>query len=335
MNQIFDKIVNEIEDVGKKWHTSNLLENIEYNSQFVEKTIKDLPALEGDEKERSIIISAGPSLRKTGALKKIKQSNFKGSLVAIDGSLVACLEEGIIPDYVLTLDPHPTRIVRWFGDKNLEENTKNDDYFTRQDLDVDFRKNAIIKNNRNIEMIDEHAYKMKLIICSSAPKNVLERAKEAGFDLYWWHPLVDNPNDPNSLTRKFYNIKKLPCFNTGGTVGTAAWVFASSILKTKEIGLLGMDLGYYKDTPYEMTQTYYELIKHLNTSENIEECFQEFTFPLNGEKYYTDPTYYWYRRNFLQLLNQAKYSKSFNCTEGGTLFGPDIECQTLLDFLGR
>ena len=48
---------------------------------------------------------------------------------------------------VVTLDSHPTRIVRWFGDENLNLNKlRKDDYFRRQDLDIDFRKEMLANN---------------------------------------------------------------------------------------------------------------------------------------------------------------------------------------------
>ena len=120
--------------------------------------------------------------------------------------------------------------------------------------------------------------------------------------------------------------------NTGGTVGTAAWVFANSILKIPAIGLVGMDFGYYADTPIEKTQTYYELIEHLGGKEQLDQCFSEYEFPLTKEKFYTDPTYYWYRKNFLELFEQST-SKVFNCTEGGTLIDKRIPCIMLEDFV--
>ena len=54
----------------------------------------------------------------------------------------------IIPDLVVTLDPHMYRIIRWFGDENLKiSNLKKDNYFRKQDLDV-YRNE--IKNNRDV-----------------------------------------------------------------------------------------------------------------------------------------------------------------------------------------
>lgn len=105
---------------------------------------------------------------------------------------------------------------------------EGDDYFDRQDLDVEFRKNSLAENVSNIELINKHAHKTKLILCTSAAATVVERSVEATSDTYWCSPLVDDPKTPDSLTKKLHSINKLPYINTGGTVGIAAWVFASS-----------------------------------------------------------------------------------------------------------
>lgn len=328
----FQNVVAQITDIGKAWHSNDLLINAKYNAQFALKSIKDLPALNEAKQQNAIVVSAGPSLHKQEVLQKLKQSHYQGAIVAIDGSLVKCLKNGIIPDYVLTLDPHPTRMIRWFGDDDFEENTRNDDYFSRQDLDVEFRNNSIKENEENIALINQYAPQIKLIICSSAPKNVVKRALEAGFEMYWWNPIVDDPKQNNSLTREIYNINKFPCMNTGGTVGTAAWVFTNAILKIPCIALTGMDLGYHLDTPIEMTQTYYELQEFVSSHEELNALFPKFTFPLTGEVFYTDPTYYWYRHNFLQLLEKS-VGETFNCSEAGTLFDANLPCKPFNEYI--
>ncbi len=40
---------------------------------------------------------------------------------------------------------------------------------------------------------------------------------------------MDDPTQTGSLTRRLYEMNKLPCMNTGGNVGTTAWIFANSI----------------------------------------------------------------------------------------------------------
>ena len=146
---------------------------------------------------------------------------------------------------------------------------------------------------------------------------------------------MDNPREPGSLTRKLYEINRLPSMNTGGTVGTASWIFAASRLYLRRIGLVGMDYGYYSDTSIEMTQTYRELLGIMGADE-IRDCFRSVQNPYNGETYYTDPTYEWYRRNFFDLYQvylSRKLGVTLNCTEGGILFSDELDSISLDHFL--
>lgn len=331
INPRFKRIADEITSIGRSWHADAIVENSICNKQFIEKTIKDIALPHGKKADSAIVISAGPSLYRNDILARINATGYKGSIIAIDGSYVRCIKAGMDPDYLLTLDPHPTRIVRWFGDPDFEKNLEGDDYFSRQDLDIDFRNNSIDENRRNIELVNKHGKGKKLIICSTAPRNIVDRIRSVGFDAYWWAPLVDNPEKQDSLTRTIVKETKLPAMNTGGTVGTAAWVFALSVLKIPRIAVVGMDLGYYKsDTAYQQTQTYYSLREQVG-DENIQEFFPEFSYPNSGEVFYTDPTYYWYRSNLLDLIRASK-TTLYNCTGGGTLTGPGVECVDVESF---
>ncbi|BDX07755.1 6-hydroxymethylpterin diphosphokinase MptE-like protein [Planctobacterium marinum] len=332
-NKEFLDVVGRVHEIGKSWHANSLIEHARDNKPFIAKSLKDLPAPASAEKSKSaIVVSAGPSLHKFDVLQTLKAREYQGSIVAVDGSMIKCLKNGIIPDYVLTLDPHPTRIVRWFGDHDFEKHSEEDDYFSRQDLDIEFRNDTIRENLRNIELVNKYASQIKLIICTSAPQNVRARALEAGFDCYWWNPIVDDPSQPGSMTRELFSINNLRCMNTGGTVGTAAWVFANSILKVENIGITGMDLGYHRETPIENTQTFYELNAMCDTKEQLQAMFPSFVYPSTGVTYYTDPTYYWYRNNLLGLLKQAT-SNTVNCSEAGILFGDGVDCMPLTQFL--
>lgn len=330
-NPKFRKLVDEITFIGMDWHAASIVENSRANRQFIGKTIRDVARPQGDKASSAIVISAGPSLYKNNILARIKASGFKGSIIAIDGSYVRCIKAGLEPDYVLTLDPHSTRIVRWFGDPDFEKNMEGDDYFSRQDLDIAFRTNSIEENRKNIELVNRHGRNKKLIICSAAPENLVQRVRDAGFDAYWWAPLVDNPEKPGSLTRQIVKDTGLPAMNTGGTVGTAGWVFALTILKIPKIAVVGMDLGYYQsDTSYELTQTYHSLKEKVG-EKDFKDYFPEFSYPGTNEKFFTDPTYYWYRSNLLDLI-AASGTKLYNCTGGGTLFGSGVECLEIEDF---
>ena len=49
-------------------------------------------------------------------------------------------------------------------------------------------------------------------------------------------------------------------------------------------------------------------------------------------QFYTDPTYYWYRQNLLDLL-EANQCQITNCTEAGMLYGKNVKNQKLEDWL--
>ena len=333
IDQDFATVVDDIRSISLDRHEGALVRHARENVSRITRTLRDVAAPAGEKARTAVVVSAGPSVHKQRSISKLVDAGYKGTVIAVDGSLVSCLKAGLMPNYVLTLDPHETRIVRWYGDPDFEKNAENDDYFHRQDLDVDFRNNLIEQNLANIALVNQHGSKIKAVVASSAPQNVVRRIEEAEFESYWWNPLVDNPAEAGSLTRQLYDINRLPCMNTGGNVGTAAWVFAATILKIPQIALLGMDFGYYADLPYSMTQKYYELLEHLGSAEDLDPHFPRFVYPLTGETFYTDATYYWYRKNFLELLALSD-AKTFNCTGGGVLFGDKLPCISLEDFLG-
>ena len=52
-----------------------------------------------------------------------------------------------------------------------------------------------------------------------------------------------------------------------------------------------------------------------------------------GETWFTDPAYYWFREVFFEMARQAD-CRTFNCTEGGILFGNGVEMASIEDFVG-
>ena len=349
----FTELIKELPQVGMDWHRETLLENTRRNFPNGESTIR---AIRSDPR-KCLIISAGPSLYRQRSLDKIQ--DYAGVIVATDGAYIQCLKHHIVPDYVLTIDPHPTRIVRWFGD--LDYHANNDGYFERQDLDISFRENPEKVNQENIKLVDDHP--VPLVIACSAPENVVARTQN--IDRFWFVPLVDDPegiickcgHDENahddyefnphechqcscqqfleeeSLTRQMMKLTGyrdnrlgLPAMNTGGTVGNCAWVFAHSILQSKDIACIGMDFAYYMDTPLEQTQSW----NMLKDKGEIDKYYpREMT--IWGE-FYTDPTYFWYRQNLLDLLENGD-GYITNATEGGLLYGSRVKTARLTQWL--
>ena len=324
--------MGEVGKISHSLHAKRLITHARQGWHSGARSLREVPSLSESARKKVLVISAGPSLHRKNSIPRLLAAGFKGPIIAVDAAMVKCLKQGLVPDFVVTLDPHPTRMVRWFGDPDFEKHSATDDYFQRQDLDVEFRKNTILENQKNIDLINRHGPRMKALVSSSAPANVLTRIKEAGFQAYYFNPLVDDPDQNGSLTRQLARINGFPCVNTGGNVGTCAWILAATVLKAESIGLLGMDFGYYGDLPREETQKYYELLEYLHDDENLDPYFPAFSYPGTGESMYTDPTYFWYRQNFLELLPLIP-AKTFNCTEGGTLFSDQLLCCSVEEFM--
>src|SRR5688572_6902830 len=121
---------------------SSGLENAKANLSAI-KSGKSLAALlptDVSGKQAALVIAAGPSIHRFETARIIKDSKFKGIIVATESAMAWCLRHNIVPDLVVTLDPHSERIVRWFGDPDLnEKDLIRDDYYSRQDMDPKFR----------------------------------------------------------------------------------------------------------------------------------------------------------------------------------------------------
>lgn len=306
------------------------LKHARENMPYIKKTILELRR-ETFGLKPAVVVSAGPSLHIQNPAETLIKRGYDGDIVCADGALYYCLRKGLIPDCVLSVDPHPVRMIRLFGDPNLQE-AQADDYFRRQDLDPALNKDELARNQEIIALVNKYAKKIKLIISTSVSPAITHRCIEAGMELYWWTPIYDDYNKEGSLTKKIFDMTGVACMATGGNVGTSCWVFANTILRAKDIALVGMDLSYAPGTPLYRTQYYHELKEDFK--ENFSDAFIEIYNPYLQQTWFSDPPYYWYRESFLELAENTP-AKTYNCTEGGVLFGKGIEFIKLDDFLDR
>jgi hypothetical protein len=262
-------------------------------------------------------------------LETLKKKGFKGYIISADGSMGHCLRNGIVPDFVVTVDPDPHRIIRWFGDPRLSQRPE-DDYFERQDLDPALNTDQIARNEELIELVNLFGPKIRLIISTSSSPEIAQRCISAGMELYWWNPLYDDYDNPESVTRRIYKMNKVPCMVTGGNVGASAWVFAHTILKSPAVILTGMDCSYPPGTQVRNTQYYEHLLELF--PDNPEAGLVKIYNPYLNETWITDPGYFWYAQIFKQMAPHAPCI-TYNCTEGGILFGQGIEFARLADVL--
>ena len=293
--------------------------------------LRSTPLADGD---AALVIAAGPSLHRTNVAATLKATKFAGTVIATESAMAYCFRNDIVPDMIVTLDPHAERIVRWFGDPTLTpERLAQDDYFSRQDMDPAIAANQLRINSELLDLVNRYGSRMYAAVCSSASPAVAQRVEESGMKAYWWNPFYDDYDLPDSLTRKIHQMNGLPCLNAGGNVGSAAWVIAHAILGKRHVAVTGMDFGYYGDTPYERTQYYHELIE-LVGKDRLDEVYVRVHNPHLNAEFYTDPAYLWYRDSFLQMAAEADCT-TYNCTGGGILFGDSVTQAPLADFLAE
>ena len=314
------KIASALEAATFERVASVGLANAECNHARIARSVLELAETPLGTGAAAIVVGAGPSLQRRRSLERLRASGFAGTIVAADGALGACLRAGVVPHLVVSVDPHPARIVRWFGDPTLTA-APVDDYFRRQEMDPVQRKDELAANRALVGLVDAYGPKIKVAAATSVAPAVVERCEQARMELYWWNPMYDDYDKPGSLSRRLWEMNGLPCLNGGGNVGTAAWVLTHAVLGRKRIGLLGIDLGYAPGTPYEQTQYYPELREMLGA--RLPEAFIHSENPITGEVWFSDPAYHWFREVFLEMARET-HGETFNCTEGGLLFGPGI-----------
>ena len=331
-NNLIDKLHKKLNSVTFKSLSKEVYTNAKNNLKFLNfgKSLKELLQI-NKENKNAIIVGGGPSLRKINQIKVLKKYKKNFIIIACDGALYYLLSNGVIPDLVVTFDPHPTRIIRWFGNTNLKKKDLiKDDYFSRQDIETKFN-NEIESNKKIIALFNKNAKKLKIALCTSSSKLVVRRLIDSKTNIYWWNAFLDDPNKKNSLTKKIFKLNKLPIVNTGGNVGSAAWMMADNVFNCKKIALLGMDFGYYKETPIHATQYYDVLLKICKDKSKVKNFYSNIYNNKLKKIFYSDYVYMWYKKCLVEMINNSK-SSTYNCTMGGILLDKKIKWSTLEQF---
>lgn len=308
-------------------------DNARKNFHFLDHG-QSLAALRGQkigDGETAVVVAAGPSIKRRDPASLLKEFSYDGAIVVAESAIAYCLRNGIVPDLAVTIDPGQGRTVRWLGDPTLTaERLLEDDYFARQDQDDAFA-DELRANEQIIELLERHGKDIRIALSTMADESLVRRIVDVGMDVYWFNPMLDDPDEPDSLTAKLQADNGLPSVNAGGNVGTASWLLADAVLQKKHVALTGVDFSYYDGTPYLNTQYYYEAI-NLVGEENLDSLFVRIHNPYVDATFFTDPAYLWYRECFLEMAQDAE-CMTYNCTEGGILFGDNIETIPFRQFL--
>ena len=301
----------------KQWYeiwVKNFALNL--NNIWLEKSANELkPDSINRKSHPSIVIGRGPSLQKHEHLQLIAESNFKGNIICSDGILIKALKSGVTPEkfknfFVVTIDA---------GDDQQE-------FY-------------------NDEIVREFGKDITGIFSTVAHPETANMARQAGIKLFWVHALFDHNEGKKSfnqisamMVRAKNHSNGLPAIQTGGNVGTAAWFVAWRILKSEVVSLIGIDHGWRDDDPWEKIVSHgLQLPNNLVIDQDSEAAKVLFPKVYNPEfdcVCILDPIFQFYSSALKEFIERSpSWLKTINATEGGCIFGQNIHCMKLKDFL--
>ena len=314
---------NEMEESMKKIHSESFddwVQNFATNLEniWVEPSAKCLQPDENQEKKNNlaVVIGRGPSIKKHGHLELLAQSDYNGTIICTDGSLINALKAGITPEkfpkfYVVTIDPYEI-IAKHFDDPIV--------------------KKFGPKINGAFSIITH-------------PK-VVGLARDAGIKIHWLHTLFDYNEGKKSfnhissmMVRAKNHVNGLPAIQTGGNVGTSSWFVAWRILKNNTIALIGINHGWEGQDVSEMISAHekrlgsgVEIIKEDDPKYN--NYFKKIYNPDLKIECVVDPIFQFYRAALIEFISRSpSWLTTINATEGGSIFGKRIKSMRLQDFL--
>lgn len=289
------------------------MDNFAENLPYIRKgnTLDKLVPPEPDKAPKGwgIVVGAGPSVRKYRQLETLAESDFDGVVIATDSMLVRCLENGIVPDFVVSVDG--------------------------AEIIADFYRHELVK---------KFGSQIKALLISTVHPKVREALEEAGAQIYWFHGLFDDWRSPESFTRLVQTITKtkdkphgLATVSCLGNTGAASWVVCHSLLR-RNAALIGIDMGYPEG--YPLTETYY-FSTYLKAAggdpqKALAFGYREVYNPFTKCKVVQDPVFRHYTEAWLEAARMTpSWHVTVNCSPESALFSFDGTINTMRfeDFL--
>lgn len=281
------------------------LENTRCN--FMDKiAIPDIRDIEGSVEPGTpgVVIGAGPSLLANDHLALLRDSVFykdkKGVIISTAHSLKACLDAGVVPDYMILVDSNPIL-------------TKFIDY----------------------DIVDEHSGEIMAIFATDAHPATIKRWKG---DARFFLPVIPDMTTPNVQAVLAGLFPKVTEMDGMANSGSFSWN-AARYIGCNPVALIGMDFAFKPETPIKDTM-HYGYFRSLCTSEKemISEWYRFHTHSFFGTNCYTDHIYDSFCTGSVRIFKayQERFGlKTINCTEGGVIDDPEIENMYFADFLKR
>jgi hypothetical protein len=323
-NSIQTKRENDIERVFEKLHYKqnykDWIQNFAINLFDIwnERSARDLvPTTNSSykrEEHSAIVIGAGPSLKKHNHLELLTNSNYNGSIICTDRTLIPALKAGVTPDrfpkyYVVTIDPM-----------------------------------EILKKFYDDEIIKTYGNKITGIFTTVVHPLTVGRAREAGIKIHWLHSLFDYHEGEKSfnqisglMVRAKSHPNGLPAIQTGGNVGTSSWFIAWKILNCATVGLIGMNHGWDENDSWDEILSHANAPKDMDRNSNLfKKLYPKIYNPEFNCYCILDPIYQYYSSAFKEFISRSpSWVTTVNATEGGCIFGERVKCTTFEDFLQK
>ncbi len=262
----------------------------------------------------TIVIGRGPSIEKKSHLKLLSDSNFNGNIVCCDGKLIDVLKSGITPDkfpkfYVATIDPHP----------KIEK----------------FYDHEIIKN---------YGSKIRVLFSTISHPNAVNKARLNGMKIFWFHSLFDFNEGKKSfnyisakMVRAKNHLNGLPGIQTGGNIGTTSWFIGWKVLKSPVVCLIGINHGWDESDSWKTIISHgrESLPKNIDPNDpTIQKLFQKIYNPDFDCNCILDPLFQFYSTALKEFISRSPdWLKTINATEGGSIFGKNINSMKFESFL--
>jgi len=145
--------------------------------------------------------------------------------------------------------------------------------------------------------------------------DVVKECINANLKIKWIQPFFNDGKNATFFRSGVTSLKM------GGNVGTTSYLFAAFLLKSKFIGLMGIEFAWSDETPYYDTQYYENLVNVLdNDHKKAIKHYVRIKNPRDGKMYVADPVYYAYSLIFKEIwgeLPQSVRENTFNLTPQG------------------
>lgn len=259
----------------------------------------------------AIVIGAGPSLNQHKHLELLSDSNFTGSIICTDRSLVPALKAGVTPDkfknfYVVTIDT-----------------------------------DEIIKTFYEDPIIKQFSNSINGIFTTVTNPITVKTARDQGIKIHWIHALFDYEEGEKSfnqisglMTRAKNHTLGLPAIQTGGNVGTSCWFVAWKILHCNNIGLIGINHSWDEKDEWAKIASHCKISPDMEIDDELrKKLFPKVYNPEFDCNCILDPVFQYYSNALKEFISRTPEINTVNSTEGGCIFGDGITCLQFSKFL--